>query len=125
MKKLNKEVIRYIIAGILTTLISILSYNICRNININYETSTVLSWIIAVLFAYFINSLFVFQNKKNNLQEFFKFVFCRLLSLAIEFVCMILMVEILKINDRMAKIVVQGIVFILNYVFSKLIVFKK
>lgn len=125
MKKINNEIIRYIIAGILTTLISILSYNICRNININYEISTIISWIIAVTFAYFINNLFVFQNKKNNLLDFFKFIFCRLLSLGIEFICMILMVEVLKIDDRIAKIIVQGIVFVLNYIFSKLLIFKK
>lgn len=125
MKILNKKVIRYVIAGVLTTLISILSYNIFRNVNINYEVSTILSWIVAVIFAYYINSRFVFQNRNNSFKDFFKFVLCRLLSLGIDLLCMYILVDIISINDRIAKVLVQGIVFVLNYLFSKLIVFKK
>lgn len=125
MKKLNKEVIRYIIAGVLTTGISILTYNIFRNISIGYEASTILSWIVAVIFAYFINNKYVFQNNNSNLKDFFKFVSCRLLSLGIDLLSMYILVDIISVNDRIAKIFVQGIVFILNYLFSKLLVFKK
>ena len=105
------EIIRYIIAGILTTIVSIASYNLLRNINIDYKICTILSWILAVIFAYFINKLFVFKRQKNNIKEFINFILARLLSLFIEFIFMI--------------IIVQFIVLVLNYVFSKFFVFKK
>lgn len=119
------EIIRYIIAGILTTIVSIASYNLLRNINIDYKICTILSWILAVIFAYFINKLFVFKSKKNNIKEFINFILARLLSLFIEFIFMIIMVDLISINDRIAKLIVQFIVLVLNYVFSKFFVFKK
>ncbi|MEG2232602.1 MAG: GtrA family protein [Bacilli bacterium] len=127
MKLIKKyeEIIKYIIAGGLTTVISILSYNILRNFNINYLVCTILSWILAVIFAYFINKYYVFKNKQKNVVEFINFIGARLLSLGIEFLAMYIMVDIITLNDRIAKITVQFIVFILNYIFSKLFVFKK
>lgn len=120
-----KELIKYVIAGVLTTLISIVTYNLFRNIKIDYQTSTVLSWICAVTFAYFINKHYVFKSSEKSLIEFINFVKYRLLSLGIEIISMYLLVDILSINDRISKIIVQVIVQILNYLFSKLFVFKK
>lgn len=119
------EIIRYIIAGILTTIVSIVSYNLLRNINIDYKICTILSWILAVIFAYFINKLFVFKSQKNNIKEFINFILARLLSLFIEFIFMMIMVDLININDRIAKLIVQFIVLVLNYIFSKFFVFKK
>ena len=119
------EIIRYIIAGILTTIVSITSYNLLRNINIDYKICTILSWILAVIFAYFINKLFVFKSQKNNIKEFINFILARLLSLFIEFIFMMIMVDFININDRIAKLIVQFVVLVLNYVFSKFFVFKK
>ena len=117
------EIIRYIIAGILTTIVSIASYNLLRNINIDYKICTILSWILAVIFAYFINKLFVFKSQKNNIKEFINFILARLLSLFIEFIFMMIMVDFININDRIAKLIVQFVVLVLNYVFSKFFVF--
>ncbi len=119
------EIIRYIIAGILTTIVSIASYNLLRNINIDYKICTILSWILAVIFAYFINKLFVFKSQKNNIKEFINFILARLLSLFIEFIFMMIMVDLININDRIAKLIVQFVVLVLNYIFSKFFVFKK
>ena len=119
------EIIRYIIAGILTTIVSIASYNLLRNINIDYKICTILSWILAVIFAYFINKLFVFKSQKNNIKEFINFILARLLSLFIEFIFMMSMVDLININDRIAKLIVQFVVLVLNYIFSKFFVFKK
>lgn len=124
MKK-YEEVIRYIIAGVLTTIISIISYNLFRNINIDYKISTILSWILAVIFAYFINKIFVFKKKNNDIKEFINFVFARIISLIIEFISMLIMVDLISINDRLSKLMVQIIVLVLNYIFSKFFVFKK
>ena len=125
MLKKYEEIIKYVIAGVLTTIVSITSYNLFRNINVSYKISTILSWILAVLFAYFINKIYVFNKSEKDKIEFLKFIISRLLSLLIEFITMIILVDIFIINDRLSKLIVQVIVFILNYVFSKFIVFKK
>ena len=137
--KRHKEVFHYLVVGCLTTLVSIGSYNLFRvwiaERDIykmlwfsfeGYIICTVLSWIVAVTFAYFTNRKFVFESKETNIaREMSQFFVARLLSLGAEIVIMVLFVEILHINDRIAKIIVQFVVFVLNYIFSKLFVFKK
>ena len=121
-----KETINYIIVGGLTTIVSILSYNIFRFSSSNVTLCTILSWICAVSFAYFANRTFVFQSKnKNYLKEIFSFVGSRIFSLLVEIAFMFVTVNLLHINDRIAKILVQFIILVLNYITSKLFVFKK
>ena len=122
----NKELINYIIVGVLTTLVSIGSYWLFRFIIRNYIILSVISWVLAVAFAYFTNRMFVFESKeKNILEEISKFVSCRLLTLGLEVVLMIVFVSILNINDMISKIILQVIVLITNYLLSKLFVFRK
>lgn len=124
--KKYKEIINYLIVGGLTTIVSILSYIIFKLIITNYITCTVLSWIAAVLFAYFANRIFVFNSKnKNKIKECINFISCRLLTLGIEIVVMFLFVDLIKIPDLISKISVQFIIVVLNYIFSKLLVFKE
>lgn len=125
-----KEFILYIVFGILTTVVSISSYYICSEIlNIHYLVSNIISWILSVIFAYFTNRVWVFESKIKNfsdiLKEMFTFVNCRLLSGVIDMATMFVLVEAIHINDMYAKIFTQFIVVILNYVLSKLIVFRK
>ena len=127
--KLNKDLkekVNYLIAGGLTTLISIVSYYLLRIVINDYKICTVLSWIIAVIFAYFINRGFVFNSKESNVfKEFVSFIASRLATLVVELICMYVLVQLIHINDRIAKIIVQVIVIILNYILSKIFVFKK
>ncbi len=125
-----EEIINYLIAGGLTTIVSIGSYAIlARLFGINYIISTILSFVLAVLFAYYVNKVFVFKtnfnDKKKVLVETYQFFKYRMISLGIDVILMIAFVEWLHINDLIAKIVVQIVVVIMNYFFSKLIVFKK
>ncbi len=121
-----KEVINYLIVGGLTTLVSIGSYAIYRFFIPNYVTCTILSWVTAVLFAYVTNRIFVFESKEAKVFiEFIKFIACRLFTLGSELLTMWILVDLLSINDLIAKIVVQVIVVVLNYILSKLLVFKK
>lgn len=125
-----KEFILYIVFGILTTVVSISSYYICSEIlNIHYLVSNIISWILSVIFAYFTNRVWVFESKSKNLsdilKEMFTFVNCRLLSGVIDMATMFVLVEAININDMYAKVFTQFIVVILNYVLSKLIVFRK
>ena len=120
-----KEAVNYLIVGVLTTVVSIVSYNIFRFVISNYLICTILSWVVAVLFAYITNRTFVFHSKeKNIIKEFIEFIFSRLLSLLAEVAIMYVLVDFLTIGDRISKLIVQVIIIILNYVFSKLFVFK-
>lgn len=123
--KKNKEIINYIIVGGCTTVVSVVSYYIFRLFINNYLVCTVLSWVVSVLFAYITNRIFVFESKaKDIIAEFFKFVFARVLSLVSEIVVMAFLVQLLRIDDKISKLVVQFIILVLNYLFSKLFVFK-
>ena len=125
--KKYKEIINYLIFGVLTTLISIVNYAIFTKVfHIDYLISNVLSWIIAVLFAYITNKIYVFESKsKKNIKEITSFFFFRVVSLIIEMIILYIFVDILHIDDLVTKIIAQVIVIVSNYIFSKLFVFKK
>ena len=128
--KKYEEIINYILVGGITTVISILSYFLIRTIlksdtSLNVQISTVFSWIVAVTFAYFANRIFVFKSNNSKKIESVKFITSRIMSLLIEMLVMLILTAVLKINDKIAKILVQFIIVILNYLFSKIFVFKK
>ena len=128
--KKNKEIINYLIFGGLTTLVSILTYALFAKIFlINYLISNVLSWIIAVMFAFITNKLYVFESKSKDKKIVFKeitnFFFFRIVSLIIEIIIMYVFVDLLSIDDLITKIIAQIIVILSNYIFSKVFVFKK
>ena len=128
--KKYEEIIKYLFFGVLTTLVSIVSYAIfTRLLSINYIVSNILSWILSVLFAFITNKIYVFKSnkkdKKTIFNEIFQFTFFRLLSLGIETLILYLFVDLAHINDMVMKIIAQAVVIILNYIFSKLFVFKK
>lgn len=131
-KKINllykkyEEIINYLIFGVLSTLVSIVSYTIfTRLFNINYNISNILSWILAVTFAFITNKNYVFKSKNTNyLKDLIKFFTSRVSTLIIEIIVMYLLVDILDLNDLFSKIITQFIVIVLNYILSKLFVFK-
>ena len=123
-----KEIINYLIAGFLTLIVSIASYAILSKVlHIYYIISNVVSWILAVLFAYYVNRKFVFKStstKKEKMNEIINFFKYRILSLIIETILMYILVDIILVNDLVSKVIVQIIVIILNYIFSKFLIFK-
>lgn len=129
---IDGEKIRYVIVGVLTTVVSLGSYYLFTVTLLDpsnpfeLQVANVLSWICAVAFAYVTNRAYVFASKDGNvLAEAARFVVARLTTLLIDMVCMGLFVSVLVIDDRIAKLFVQVIVFVLNYVFSKFMVFVK
>ena len=123
--KKHEKFIKYLIFGVLTTIVSIVSYALCAKVfQIHFLLSNTISWIISVLFAYVTNKLYVFKSNGKVDKEIFKFFMYRIASLLIETIIMYIFVDILKINDIMVKIIAQFIVILLNYIFSKLYVFK-
>lgn len=125
--KKYEEIINYLIVGGMTTLVSIGVYALCTKcFSINYMISNVVSWIISVLFAYITNRIFVFKSKSQNIVlEIYQFFKYRIFSFLIEIFLMYVFVELFNIDDMISKVIVQIIVIVLNYVFSKLFVFKK
>ena len=124
--KKNEEILNYLIFGVLTTIISIASYAIFTNIfNIDILISNILSWILSVLFAYITNRWYVFESKNNNFfYEMISFFSARLVTGLIDIILMWVLVDNNILDDFIAKIIVNVIVIILNYIFSKLFVFK-
>lgn len=131
-KVLNKEVIMYLIFGVLTTVVSLLVYYGCIYTFLNPENAVqlqianIISWIAGVAFAYITNRKFVFEsNESNQLNEISKFVTSRLATLFLDMIIMFIGVTCLHGNDKIVKLISQVLVIIGNYIFSKLFVFKK
>ena len=131
-KVLNKEVIMYLIFGVLTTVVSLLVYYGCIYTFLNPENAVqlqianIISWIAGVAFAYITNRKFVFEsNESNQLKEISKFVTSRLATLFLDMIIMFIGVTCLHGNDKIVKLISQVLVIIGNYIFSKLFVFKK
>ncbi len=126
------EIIMYLIIGGLTTLINILAYFLVTNSFLNpkdkleLQIAEVIAWVVAVIFAYYTNKKYVFKVKSGkSLKEALSFFSSRIVTLLIEMAIMYIFVSLLNFNDKIIKIVAQVIVIILNYLFSKFIVFKK
>lgn len=120
------HIIKYLIFGILTFIVSILSFWLLLNSRIFDENiCNFISIVLAILFAYVVNRKFVFESKeKNILKEFSKFVLGRIVSMIFEVVAFYILVTCLSLNEMLVKIMVSFIVIILNYFFSKLLVFR-
>jgi putative flippase GtrA len=128
--KINKEVLNYIVFGILTTLINIVVYFfLTKAFSINYQFATVTAWIVAVLFAYYTNKKFVFKTNHSLLIQTIKslllFIYYRILSLVIDIGIMYLLIEVLYFDDLLSKVIANVIVVIFNYITSKLFVFRQ
>ena len=131
MKKNYGEIIRYLIVGVLTTVVSLGVYYVCVLTFLNpqsalqLQAANVLSWIAAVTFAYMTSRIYVFQSKcKDWLQEAAAFYSSRLLTLFMDMAIMFVVVTLCGMNDKLGKLVVQVVVTIANYIFSKLFVFR-
>ncbi len=127
-----EEIINYLIVGVLTTIVSLASYFFCTMTfldptnKIELQIANIISWILAVTFAYFTNRIFVFKSKNNNkVKEAMSFVGSRVISLLMDMATMFIIVSVLHLNDKIGKLVSQVIVTIANYLLSKLFVFKK
>lgn len=122
-----REIIAYLIFGVLTTLVNIVVYFVANNLlSINYLISNFLAWFISVLFAYITNRAYVFESTSSQfIKEAIKFFGSRLTTGLIDMVLMWLLVSFTPINDILIKTLVNIIVIVLNYIFSKLFVFKE
>lgn len=130
----NRETVSYVVFGVLTTVVNIVAFQVCFNTFpmtpvLRNTVSNTIAWILAVVFAYVVNKLFVFQSKitgfKELLWEAGKFVGARLLSYVVDMAGMLLLVNLLHVNSGLSKIGMNVIVMIMNYFFSKWFIFKE
>lgn len=131
----NKEIVNYLIFGVLTTVVSLatkylLLFTILDAKNsVQLQIAVVISWIVACLFAYITNRIWVFESKsKKIILEMFKFFSARLVTLGMEMLIMFIFVTWLGLNTNMWVIVwtliSQILIIIMNYILSKVMVFK-
>ena len=124
--KLTRELFLYIVFGVLTTIVNIVAYLFfARLLGIHYIISNIVAWVLSVLFAYVTNRIWVFESKNSNIiKEMSLFFSGRIFSGIVDTGLMYVFIDLLSIGDFISKIVIQIIVVILNYLVSKLIVFK-
>ena len=126
-----KEIIYYLIFGVLTTVVSLIVYYFFTLVFLNpndpilLQVANILSWIAGVLFAYFTNRRYVFKSKGSKKKEVSKFILARLITLGMDMLIMFVGVTILSGNDKFIKILSQFFVVVSNYLFSKILVFRK
>ena len=131
-----KEIINYLIFGVLTTVVSLVTkylllFTILNASNaLELQIAIIVSWIMACLFAYITNRIWVFESKsKEIIKEMIKFFTARLFTLGLEMLIMFIFVTALGLNSNtwvvIWTLVSQVVITIGNYILSKLIVFKE
>ena len=124
------DILSYLFFGGLTTVVNYLVYLPCFNLlSLSAAVSNAIAWVVAVAFAYLTNKPFVFRSHdwsaKTVIPELTKFVTCRIGSGLLETGILFLCVDLLAWNGNVWKLITSVLVVILNYVASKLLVFKK
>ena len=126
-KMYESSVIRYVFFGGCTTLVNLVSFFILRKLKVELNIANIISIILAILFAYVVNSRFVFHDRcetwRDHIRPFLKFISARLVTMVIEIGGVWLLVSVMGLNDMIGKFLTQFIVLILNYIFSKFFVF--
>ena len=127
-----EEIIKYLFFGVITTIASLIVYYFLvltildPSKSLELQIANVLSWTVGVLVAFFTNRKYVYKKKnKNKKKEFISFVLSRIFTLILDMVVMGVGVSILRKNDKIIKIISQIIVIVMNYILSKIIIFKQ
>ena len=125
-----KELVLYGIFGVLTTALNIAAYwFVARICAVSVVPSTVIAWLIAVLFAYVTNRLYVFHSTTRTfrgiMREALYFFGARIATGIMDVIIMYVFVDVLSFHDVTIKTVSNVLVIIFNYIFSKLIIFRK
>lgn len=125
-----KEVISYLFFGGCTFLVSVITFCLFnKTLGLNEHVANIISWVLAVSFAYVTNKLYVFESKVKDKAGLFKeissFVSARLLTLVVEEFILFVGINLMHIDSMVVKVAGQVIVIVSNYFLSKLFIFKK
>ncbi len=126
----HRELVSYVFWGVMTTAVNYTAYFLLRNVLlVPLVAGNVTAWAVSVLFAYFVNKLFVFRSKdwawRVALRELWQMAASRLFTLGLETGILWLFVKKLLLNEFIVKLGANVVVVIANYVLSKFIIFKK
>ncbi len=126
----HRELVSYVFWGVMTTAVNYAAYFLLRNVLlVPLVAGNVTAWAVSVLFAYFVNKLFVFRSKdwawRVALRELWQMAASRLFTLGLETGILWLFVKKLLLNEFIVKLGANVVVVIANYVLSKFIIFKK
>lgn len=126
--KKYKDLIPYGVFGVLSTLLNIGAYWACAHpFRLSVMPSTVIAWIITVLFVYITNRRWAFHSEAHTmkavLKEIISFFLCRLGTELIDLAAMFIFVDKLALNDMLIKVIANIVVIIVNYIASKFIIF--
>lgn len=124
-KMISKELISYLIVGILSTLINFIVYYIMFFLGIDYKVSNTAAFIISVIFAFVANKKYVFLSDNSFLKEAIKFFSGRIFIYTLDIGMMIFFIEYLNTGEYMAKIWTNIFIVFANYFLSKFWIFKK
>ena len=131
------EIFLYLYIGTLTTAVNIIAFEALRNVlarsggesGAGWKIAEILAFVIAVIFAFVADKLVVFRSYNLNPMKIFSeagmFFGARLITEVINFTIMWFMIDVNKINPTITKLIASVVVIVLNYVFSKYIIFKK
>lgn len=126
-KLYHNDMVRYIFFGVCTTVVNLVVFYVLRRLGMSLTPANFISIVTAIIFAYVVNSIFVFHDKctclKDHVRPFCKFVSARLLTMVVEIGGVWFIVEIMGLDDMIGKLCTQVIVTVLNYIFSKFFVF--
>lgn len=128
--KKYKGIFFYLVFGVLTTVVNIVTFHLCYEVwGVPNIPSNIIAWVLAVAVAYLTNKLWVFDSKSFApqvlLPELWKFVSCRLATGVMDLAIMWVGVDLLHGPGTPIKLASNVLVIILNYVFSKVVIFKK
>lgn len=122
------EAMRYLVFGALCTVVNVLVFVLFNALGLPTLASNTIAWIVAVIFAYTTNKYCVFNAKttghKDFIREFGSFIVARLATLGVETIMMWVTIDLLHWNAIFMKVAANIVVIILNFVFSKLFIFK-
>ena len=126
----HREAVSYVFWGVMTTLVNYAAYFLLRSIlHVPLVSTNTAAWAVSVLFAYFVNKLFVFESKswawRVAVRELWQMTASRLVSLGLETGILWLFVEELRCSEVIVKLCANVLVVVVNYVLSKFIIFRK
>lgn len=125
----NQEIFKYLLFGVLTTVVNIAVFFLFDTVlNFPYMIANAISIIVAILFAFFTNKKYVFKSKSQTwklaFKAFYLFVSLRLVSGLFDMLSMWMLVDFMNLETNFSKVLTQFIIVVLNYIFSKLYIFK-
>lgn len=130
MQRINRyrTVMLYLIFGVLTTIINILSYYMLLEWHANIQVAVVISWLLSILFAYSTNKIWFFQSSSQSfrgiIREMSLFFSARVITLLVEMIIIWFGVQLLRQNPIVWKIIDNIVVVLVNYIFSQRVIFQ-